>query len=79
MLPKVEIEKLKKIREQLDVFITGSDLPWAKEYTNDGEHFENLLKNASKLERNVKKYFKQLAPKIIDKIDWDKYEKRLNG
>jgi hypothetical protein len=72
-------ECLIKARDEMDLFIKANDLPWAKEYFDDKEHFNTLIKQSTKLERNLKKYFKQLAPKVIAKIDWVSYEKALNG
>ena len=77
MLPESEIKKLKLIRAELDSFI-GSDLPWAKEYLDNNEHFDNLKKHSAELERGLKKYFKSLAGKVTDKIDWEAYDKALN-
>ena len=73
----IETDKLIKVREKLDIFVKGAEIDWAKEYASHGEHFENLLSLMSKLERNVKKYFKQVEPDLIAKVDWAKYEKKL--
>ena len=79
MCDACEKDKLIRARAELDVFIKGAEIDWAKEYTNDGEHFKNLLKWVGEAERNIKKYFQQIAPKIQKQIDWEKYTSKLAG
>jgi hypothetical protein len=70
--------KLVKIRTELDAYLKANQ-PWAERYYKHGEHFKTLLTESANLERAFRTYFKKTEKRILSKIDWDKYEKNLNG
>lgn len=64
--------KLREIRNNLDLYIGASE-NWADSYFVHDAEFKTLLLNKAKLERMFKRYLIDIAPKLIDKIDWTKF------
>lgn len=69
-----DAHKLREIRDATDIYIGASE-NWADTYFIHDEQFKTLLLNKAKLERLFNQYFHRIAPKLIDKVKWDKYEK----
>lgn len=69
-----DMHKLREIRDETDIYIGASE-NWADTYFIHDAQFKTLLLNKAKLERLFNQYFHRIAPKLINKIKWDKYEK----
>lgn len=51
---------------------------WSKEYKKDPDTFAKLVKNEAKMERLLYGYFKDLAERVPDMINWAAYNDKAN-
>jgi hypothetical protein len=58
--------------EKLDRVIKAAE-NWSKEYAKDPESHEKLIKTEAKLERSIRKFFKEQSKKAPSFVDWNAY------
>jgi hypothetical protein len=74
----LDTSKLEQIREETDVVLKAYE-DWAERYYTHGKNFKKLVKNYAKIERIMNHYFKKLEKQALQQINWDEYEKKVNG
>lgn len=66
------IDKLEREAEHLHVIIAASE-PWAKQYEKDSDSHMALIKHEAKLERDLRRYFRDLAARVDMYVNWTTY------
>lgn len=72
----MDFGKIEDEIELLDNAIAAAE-QWSDEYSKDPSSHAGLIKVESKIERNMRGYFRDLALRIDEHIDWSAYEAKV--
>ena len=69
-------EVIEREIEQLSVVIAAAE-PWAKQYSKDPDTHAAIIKCEAKLDRQLRSYFKGLAERVPNFINWQAYRQKV--
>jgi len=67
---------LDSLYDELDLFLKARE-DWAGGYKKDRKTFRQIVRVQAKIERNLKDYFKDLAMRSLDFVNWGEYNSKL--
>lgn len=78
-MPITDINTAKTLAQDLSIVYAGdvAGEPFHEEYKKNKETFRLLVKSELKTKRLFKAYFKNLSVRIMDYIDWVKYQNKV--
>ena len=75
-MKKNKIEVLKHLRDECSCCLKAAE-DWDETYKKDEETFEKLVRLETKLENELKSYFKDFSGRVVQHINWLEYRNRV--
>ena len=60
------------LRDKLYSALSASS-DWAPGYRKNRKYFKVLLESEARLDRELRKYYKELSDRVVDRVNWTKY------
>ena len=61
------------LRDKVYAALSASS-DWAPGYRKNRKYFKVLVSSEAKLDRELRKYFKELSERVVDRVNWVKYQ-----